>query len=40
MDFGGLKIRMLEEASLFKARGYELTFVALDRTIAVYRELL
>lgn len=27
MGFGGLEIRMLEEASLFKARGYELTFV-------------
>ena len=27
MGFGGLELRMLEEASLFKARGYEITFV-------------
>lgn len=27
MGFGGLEIRMLEEAAEFKARGYELTFV-------------
>jgi glycosyltransferase involved in cell wall biosynthesis len=27
MGFGGLELRMLEEASLFKERGYEITFV-------------
>jgi glycosyltransferase involved in cell wall biosynthesis len=27
MGFGGLELRLLEEASLFKARGYETTFV-------------
>jgi hypothetical protein len=27
MGFGGLEIRMLEEASFFKARGYDFTFI-------------